>query len=199
MASTAVLQQLSMRGSLYSHVGLSGAQFYLTSDLAARCCNYCQRRSVVVVSIEVLGQVSGGIGRGMKDVKDACMTRIMDRIIRIIIQMTGLRLDMTSDLSITIRTVMNREMIIVIPQASAMTIIKSIIVIIFSPVMVIHSLHTLLTHPLQLLHNTHISMPLAINNTHERLPITGMLQKFPKSPQYLTGARLFNVSCRRIK
>lgn len=76
-----------------------------------------------MVKIAVFGLVSGGIGQGMKDMKGARLNRITDRIIGIVIQTTDARLDMTADWTITTRTVVNREMIVIITQDSAMKII----------------------------------------------------------------------------
>lgn len=52
------------------------------------------------MKIAVLGQVSNCTGRGMKDIKGTRLTRIADRIIHIIIQMTGTRVHMNTDLKV---------------------------------------------------------------------------------------------------
>lgn len=81
MATTTVTKQLGMGTGLSSRVRFLSVQFLLASDETTRGCNQDQMQIVAVMRIVVLGQVRGRIGRGMKIIKGAGLTKITDKII----------------------------------------------------------------------------------------------------------------------
>lgn len=122
MAITTITKQLGMLPRLSSHVRLWDVLFSLISGPVARTCIHDQTRIVAVVKIAVLSQVSGHIGREIKDIKNAHLFRIIDTKIGIIILMTGAHLHINTDLTVTARTIMHQKMIRIITQANAMKI-----------------------------------------------------------------------------